>query len=365
MHKRSNPMRHHVANTLILMAMLMAATTTAHAQVMEVEQRAKAERAAEEARKAAEAAAAARKDAAGDMKPLLGEEATKLMEQQEKAKQAAREKAARKAGLLVTDSVKWAANQKKLREWKTKWFVGGQVDLNMMVADNITDHPPFKYGETFGMGFDVYVGRHIYRNFSVRAGLSYQNAKNRADWEIVEDGWQKKMVQVIGANGEPVTDGEGNKVMQHLYTGKGFYRFNITEFYADALFDVSGSAASSRFKPLHVIAVAGVGLISAGEKKLLGTMRTPEEIGEEITYDEKTGRPFVAGLPMFQGLVKTKSIISPALRLGLLFDYRVAKNLSIDVEPLITVGNDQVDGIKYAEPFDFLVNIKAGLTFRF
>ena len=348
MHKRSNPMRHHVANTLILMAMLMAATTTAHAQVMEVEQRAKAERAAEEARKAAEAAAAARKDAAGDMKPLLGEEATKLMEQQEKAKQAAREKAARKAGLLVTDSVKWAANQKKLREWKTKWFVGGQLDLNMMVADNITDHPPFKYGETFGMGFDVYVGRHIYRNFSVRAGLSYQNAKNRADWETVEQSWQNP-------NTTPKAP---------LYNGNGFYRFSITEFYADALFDVSGSAASSRFKPLHVIAVAGVGLISAGEKKLLGTMRTPEEIGEEITYDEK-GKPFVAGLPMFQGLVKTKSIISPALRLGLLFDYRVAKNLSIDVEPLITVGNDQVDGIKYAEPFDFLVNIKAGLTFRF
>ena len=136
-------------------------------------------------------------------------------------------------------------------------------------------------------------------------------------------------------------------------------------FYVDAVCDVSGSHKSNRFRPLHVNAIVGVGLMAVGEKKLLGTMKTPQEIGEEITYDEKTGRPFVAGLPMFQGLVKTKSTISPALRLGLLFDYRVDKNVSVNVEPLITVGNDNVDGIKYAEPFDFLVNIKGGLTYHF
>lgn len=372
-------MKTPIARLLAVAALMFCAVTAVDAQVMEVEKRAKeeraaeearkaeqrkAEQAAEEARKAAEAAAAARKEAGVDLSPIIGEDAAKLMEQQEKAKQAAREKQARKAGLLVTDSVKWAANQKKLREWKTKWFVGGQLDLNMMVADNITDHPPFKYGETFGMGFDVFVGRHIARNLSLRAGVSFQNAKNRVDWEIVETGWQTKMVPVVGADGRHATDGEGNEVMQHLYDGKGFYRFSITEFYVDAVCDVSGSHKSNRFRPLHVNAIVGVGLMAVGEKKLLGTMKTPQEIGEEVTYNEK-GQPYVAGMPTFEGLVKTKTTISPALRLGLLFDYRVAKNVSVNVEPLITVGNDNVDGIKYAEPFDFLVNIKGGLTYHF
>ena len=94
-------------------------------------------------------------------------------------------------------------------------------------------------------------------------------------------------------------------------------------------------------------------------------MKTPEEGDYEIKPNAQGVPAINGGTPIFEGRIKTKSTTSIALRLGLLFDYRVAKNLSIDVEPLITVGNDQVDGIKYAEPFDFLVNIKAGLTFRF
>lgn len=330
---------------MVLATLLLVTATAVNAQVMEVEKRAKAERAAEEARKAAEAAAAARKEAAGDLKPLIGEEAAKLAEQQAQAKKAAQEKRERKVAKLKADSVKWAANQVKLQQWKTKWFVGGQLDLNMMVADNITDHPPFKYGETFGMGFDVYVGRHISRNFSLRAGLSYQNAKNRVDWETVEQGWQDPR--------------------KNLYDGNGFYRFSIVEGYADAIFDVGGSSASARFRPFHINVVAGVGFMAVGKKKLLGNFKTPEEGGYEIKPNDKGVPTIDGGVPVFEGRVKTKSIVSPALRLGLLFDYRFAKNVSANIEPLIAIGNDNVDGIDYAEPFDFLVNIKAGITYHF
>ena len=94
-----------------------------------------------------------------------------------------------------------------------------------------------------------------------------------------------------------------------------------------------------------------------------------EEMFERVV-DEKTGRTRlkIGGdyCESFESRVDTKSSAVLAIRLGLLMDYRIARNLSVNLELNMNVTtNDNLEGIKYAEPFDIPLRIAGGVMFRF
>lgn len=208
-----------------------------------------------------------------------------------------------------------------------KWFVGGHIGPTFAVADNITDHPTFKFlGKSLGLGFDVYGGTFLSPQIGCRIGVGYANVKNRGDREYV--------------NAPCFTD---------FFGGDGFYHFDVFNIYADALFDFT-SMCTRRERKLHVIGAAGLGLLSTGDKELYPLQGTSEELilnTLKILAKDVNGGTFLAA------------------RLSLLLDYRITDNLSINLEGDISVMNDRFDGIDYDEPVDFLLNASAGITYHF
>lgn len=346
----------------LIITLLTAFLMPVHAQDLEAVQKAaeearKAEARAAEARKNAEAAAKrveeARKNASKrsgvstNSNALPTEEFLRLVEEQKRMKEKSLDKRQGKIGRTATDSLRWMNNQMKLQTWTRKWFVGGNLSANLCVADNITDHPPFRYfSDAMGLGLEVYAGKYFDRKLGARVGLGVHNVKNRMDWEIVDDGWRK------------MVDAKGN----HLYTGNGFFRFTAMELYADAMFDVTGVALNNKFYPFHVHVIMGVGMLMSGEKKLKDA-----DVLNRLPQDEKHFY-IVDGSPSqvsFEGLTKKGSHVGVAGRLGLMFDYRFSKKLSADLELMTTITDDKFEGIKYDEPFDILVKLSGGVRYYF
>lgn len=210
---------------------------------------------------------------------------------------------------------------------KTDWFVGGRIGPTMAVADNITDHPTFKFlGKSLGLGFDVYGGTFFSPKMGCRIGVGYTHVKNRGDREYV--------------NAPVFTD---------LFGGDGFYHFDAFNVYADALFDFTGMS-TKRDKPLHVIGTVGLGVLSTGDKKLYPLQGTTEEDicqALKIIAHDMEGGTFLA------------------LRLGLMLDYRISSCVSVNVEGNVSAMNDRFDGIDYDEPVDFLLNASIGAVYHF
>lgn len=303
-----------------------------------------AERAQQAAREAAAKAAEARRKATVEatkngLRPVFSEEATRLAEEQAMQKQKAREQMTRKARKAeMSDSAWRAENRMKLQTWRRKLFVGGQLGSNFAMADNITDHPPFRWGEAWGVGANVYVGKFFSRGFGVRGSLSYQNVRNRVDRETVEEAW----------------------IPKRLYSGNGFFRFNVLETNADILFDISGTSYSNRFHPFRVHFILGTGLSIAGKKRLHGDLLVPDVRNEEnqIMYGGEA-------YPSFESRVETKTHALWTLRTGLLFDYRFSQHFSANMEGTATFSNDNFEGIKFDEPFDILLKGSVGVTYWF
>ena len=333
-----------------------------HAQDLEAVQKAaeearKAEQRAAEARKNAEEAAkraeAARQNASKrsgaqtNVNAVPTEEFLRLVEEQKRMKEKSLEKRQGRIGRFATDSVSWMKNQIKLRTWPRKWFVGSNLPVNFSVADNVTDHPPFRYfSDALGLGFEVYGGKYFDRKFGARIGWGVHNVKNRMDREIVDDGWR----QLVDASGK------------HLYTGNGFFRFTAMELYADAMFDVTGVALTNKFYPLHVHVVMGVGMMMSGKKSLKDSdmlNQLPQDEEHHYIVDGKTS------LVCFEGLIDKSSHVGIAGRLGLMFDYRFSKKLSADLELMTTTTDDKFEGIKYDEPFDILIKLSGGIRYYF
>jgi hypothetical protein len=341
--------------TLALALMLL--TMTAQAQETKTE----AERAAEAARKAAAAAADARREAAGEQR-LASEDFWRIAEEQERAKKAEKDrkehKTRAKSKNPEADSLRWVANQMKLKTWNYQWFAGGNLSVNFSFADNVTDHPPFRYfGDALGLGVEGYVGRYFSKKFGMRVGRGYHNVKNRVDRESVDEGWRHMKMTPAGG-GEPVP----------IYTGNGFFRFGVMELYTDAIFDVSGLSSARHFRPLHVHIILGVGMLASGKKKLKdeGLMRSIPRYAEEGNnkgwLTKEDGSPW---FPSFENRVKPSSHVGIAGRAGIMFDYRFSKSMSANFELTGSVTDDRFEGIKYDEPFDILLKLSGGLKWHF
>lgn len=333
-----------------------------HAQDIEAVQKAaeearKAEQRAAEARKNAEEAAKrveeARKRAGKEagvktnVSALPSEEFLRIVEEQKRMKEKAREKREGKIGRTATDTLRWMNNQKKLRTWPRKWFAGSNLSVNFCAGDNVTDHPPFRYfSDALGLGLEVYGGMYFDRKLGARVGLGIHNVKNRMDREIVDDGWR----QMVDATGK------------HLYTGNGFFRFTAMELYTDAMFDVTGVALTNKFYPMHVHVIMGVGMMMSGKKHLKDA-----DILNQLPQDEKhfyvvDGKKSQVS---YEGLASQTSHVGIAGRMGLMFDYRFSKKLSADLELMTTVTDDKFEGIKYDEPFDILIKLSGGVRYYF
>jgi hypothetical protein len=347
---------------ILSIALMMAFMMPLNAQDLEAVQKAaeearKAEQRAAEARKNAEEAAKRAEEARKNASKRSGtqtsantmptEEFLKLVEEQKRMKEKSLEKRAGRIGRTATDSLRWMKNQMKLRTWPRKWFVGSNLSVNFSVADNVTDHPPFRYfSDALGLGLEVYGGKYFDRKFGARIGLGVHNVKNRMDREIVDDGWR----QMVNAEGK------------YLYTGNGFFRFTAMELYADAMFDVTGVALTNKFYPLHVHVVMGVGMMMSGKKSLKDS-----DMLNQLPQDENH-RYIVDGSPKlvsYEGLASQSSHVGIAGRLGLMFDYRFSKALSADLELMTTFTDDKFEGIKYDEPFDILVKLSGGIRYYF
>lgn len=370
-----SPILSIMKRTMTLALLTAMSLTAAQAQINEQElQRAQEE--AARAQKAAQAAAAKaeeqRKKIMENREPVMSEEVIRIAEAQERQRKLAREKRERKARKADAggDSVWWANNQMKMQTWKRNWFVGAQIAPNFLVADNVTDHKLFKYaGDALGLGVNVYAGKYLSNRVALRLNLGYHNAKNRVDYETV-DAWK----------------------LYQIHDGHGYYRNDVWEVGADALFDIGGTSRAVKFYPLHVHAVVGVDMLATGEKELVDGMvekkyyTVTDKDGNErqvenyrVYYDEKREREqyeiwYVDDNgnvrqsefhEMFETRVSKKARVNMALRLGLLLDYRVSKNLSINLEPTVSIVDDWFDGIKYAEPIDVFIRLNAGLTYHF
>ena len=348
---------------IITLALLATCLMPLHAQDLETVQKAaeearKAEARAEEARKNAEAAAKrveeARKKAGKDAGARTGvsnsmpsEEFLRIVEEQQRMKEKAREKREGKIGRTATDSLRWVKNQMKLHTWPRKWFVGGNLNVNFSAGDNVTDHPPFRYfSDALGLGLEVYGGKYFNRKIGARAGLGIHNVKNRMDREIVDDGWRT------------MKDANGNL----LYTGNGFLRFTAMEVYADVLFDVTGVALTNKFYPLHVQVVMGVGMMVSGKK----TLKDAERLNQlEQTEDQHYIVNGHTSQVSFEKLVNKSSHVGIAGRAGLMFDYRFNKKYAANLELMATITDDKFEGIKYDEPFDILLKLSGGVKYYF
>lgn len=353
-------------------AMLLLSTLVAQAQVeeTEAEKRAKAERSAAAAREAAEKAAKARQEAMGDRPRIGSEDFLRIVEEQQRQKDLAKAKRERRVNKHgESDSVRWAKNQMKLHTWKYNWFAGGNLSANLAVADNITDHPPFRYfGDAVGLGVEAYVGKYISKTVALRFGVGYHNVKNRVDRETVDEAWRPTKV---------VRDLPGGGTEQvRIYDDNGFLRFGALETYADVMFNVSGLSVANRFKPFHVHVLLGIGMIYTGEKKLKdegllytfernekGLLIIPNALRDEDAPDKK---PYTyGGAASPENRFNKKSHVGIAGRAGLAFDYRFNKNMSANMELTATVTDDKFEGIKFDEPFDILMKVSAGLKYHF
>ena len=352
----------------LTIALLTAFLMPVHAQDLEAVQKAaeearKAEARAAEARKNAEEAAKRAEEARKKASKNAGartststmptEEFLKLVEEQKRMKEKSEQKREGRIGRTATDSLRWMKNQEKLHTWNRKWFAGGNLSANLCVADNITDHPPFRYfSDAIGLGLEVYAGKYFDRKLGARVGLGVHNVKNRVDYETVDQAWAALTI-TPEEGGDPI----------HLYTDNGFFRFTAMELYADAMFDVTGVALTNKFYPLHVHAIVGVGMMMSGTKALKnpGRLNSLEQTEDHfyIVNGQQTGAQ------SFEGRVKKGSHVGIAGRLGLMFDYRFSQKLSADFELMTTFTDDKFEGIKYDEPFDILVKLSGGVRYYF
>lgn len=315
-----------------------------------------AERAQQKAREAAEKAAEARRKASieaakAGLRPVFSKEADRRARLYEKQ----RERALKRRRVVKGDAAESftpSGGDARLQTWRRKFYVGAQASSNFAVADNITDHPPFRWSEVWGIGANAYAGYFFSRGLGVRASVSYQNVRNRVDRETVNGHW--------GHYG--------------IYGGKGFYSFDVLEMNADLLFDISGTSRSNRFHPFHAYIILGTGLSVVGDKKLRGGLLVPDVrndmgfIVAPYTYYNPDGTPkrtVDMAHPSFENRVSTKSHALWCGRAGLQLDYRVAKHLSVNAEATIAFYNDNYDGIKYDEPVDFLLKASIGTTVWF
>lgn len=321
---------------------------------------AEAERAQKAAQEAAEKAAAARKEAA-KKSTLNLEEVKRIAQEQERQKELARQKRDAKLNLrpeTKEDSLKWVENQRRLREWTYTWALGGQLAVNWFVADNVTDHPPFRwFSDAINLGFTAYGVRYFNRIVGVRLGMGYHTFANRVDRETVDEMWRHNWAK------------KGETEPFVIYDGNGFYSMGVWDLYADALFDVGGIKTSPRYHSLHVYATAGLGMLFSGKKELRTGLR--EDMFERY-YDEKQERTRLrlkdghGVAEAFETRVDPDASAALAIRFGLLFDYRVSRHLSANLELNVNVTtNDGIDGITYAEPFDIPIKIAGGVMYHF
>lgn len=317
-----------------------------------------AERAQERAREAAEKAAEARRQASleaakSGLRPIFSKEAQRRARLYEKQKERAlRDRSRRVVKAPNGDSVWIADADPKLTTWRRKFFMGGQISTNYAVADNITDHPPFRWPEVWGIGGNAYMGYFFSHGLGVRASVSYENVRNRVDRETVNGHWH----------------------YYGIYGGKGFFSFDVLETNADVLFDISGTSRSKRFYPFHAYIVLGTGLSILDTKKLRGGLLVPDVRNEKgfivapyIQYDANGNvkKEMDLAHPSFENRVSTKKHALWAGRVGFQLDYRVLKHLSINAEATLMFYNDNFDGIDYDEPIDFLLKASVGTSIWF
>lgn len=312
-----------------------AAADSVDNRAMQVTRR--AEQAAEAARKAAQKAAGARQKAAEPVRDrqLPTEEFLKLVNQQQRDKERAAN--AMKPSVAkrdaTEDSLRMVANLRKRREWTMGDFAGASLATSYLVADNVTDHPPFRYcSYAFQPGLQLSAGRYFTQAFGLRLQTGLHRASNRMDHEWVNAPQYKT-----------------------LYDSKGYYHFPMFELFADALFDISGTSSARRYHPLHVYAILGAGLFHTGRKSM-SELHTPE--AEAMRNDP--GREY----KLFEELLETSSHTTMAARAGLLFDYRLSREFSLTFEGTAAFAGDRLEGIKYDEPFDIVFLISAGVRYH-
>ncbi|MBQ6965831.1 MAG: hypothetical protein IJP82_09120 [Bacteroidaceae bacterium] len=231
-----------------------------------------------------------------------------------------------------------AYSQIKWKKDKKDWFVGGQLAANYAVADNITDHPPFKYfGNALGLGFNVYAGKFFTPKIGARLSLGYADVRNRGDHEYVN---AKNMRVWSNPQYQDFSDYFGHH---------GYYHFGAFNVYGDALFDFT-AMSTSKEHAFHVLGLAGLGLSMTGEKSLYPTsIANQEDIDRalKVLAKDKDGGTFFT------------------FRLGFILDYRVSSNVSLNFEGDLNIYGDKFDGIDYDEPLDFLLIGSLGLTYYF
>ena len=315
-----------------------------------------AERAQQKAREAAEKAAEARRKASieaakAGLRPIFSKEAERRARIYEKQRsRLMRSNRVRRSE--TSDSIVIEEIDPKLKTWRQKFYVGAQIASNYAVADNVTDHPPFRWSEVFGIGANAYVGYFFPRAWGLRASVSYQNVRNRVDRETVNGHWQ----------------------YYGIYSGKGFYSFDVLETNADLLFDISGASHSKYYHPFHAYVILGTGLSMLSKKRLRGGLLVPDERNEKgfivapyRQYDAEGNvvKERKVEHPSFENRVHRKARALWCARAGFQIDYRVTKSLSVNAEASVQFYNDNYDGINYDEPIDFLLKASVGTTIWF
>ena len=229
--------------------------------------------------------------------------------------------------ILLLLAIVPANAQTESKENSKSWFVGGQLGPTFAIADNITDHPTFKYfSDALGFGFNVYAGKYFTPKIGCRAGLGFSNVKNRGNAEFVS-----------------------TPEFKSAYSGNGFYSFGVFDLYADALFDFT-NICTSRNHPLHFIGFAGLGMLSTSNYKLKD-------------YKLKKDDKFSQGVLGVTAPSDAGTYL--AFRLGFILDYRLSPNVSLNFEGNLSITNDNFDGIDYDEPFDMVVDTFVGVTYYF
>jgi len=348
---------------LVLLAVLGAVSAAAWGQLeTEAVRRAKAERAAadaeraaQEARRAADKVREERRRIVDDMglKDLEPADSVSMAQWQEELRIRQLEREQRRMRERERDSVRTAEGMRKMRLWRRGVFVGADVGTNFCMADNITDHPPFKWREAWGGGLGVQVGMMFSRVTGARAGLSLHTARNR---------WGREMVQAWQYG--------------YVYKGNGFYRFSVAEITADALFDVSGLKNVEVFRPLHVYMAVGAALVATGKKEM---EERDHGFGPEINQNTGEETEYIIVAPKddeghvvrkgeytpFGNTVDTGRRVDFGVRGNVLVDYRFSRHCSATMELGATVTGDHFDGINYDEPFDIFWKVAAGLKWWF
>ena len=287
----------------------------------------------------------------------LGHVADSIARLQEEMKAKEQERLAHHLSGFKGDTARWERDRVRMKTWRRRVFVGSDVGLNFCVADNITDHPPFKWGDAWGTGVEAQAGVIFNRKVGLRTGFGLHRAANRWGRENINT-WQ----------------------FQHVYSGNGFFTFSVTEAYLDVLFDVSGLASVDVFRPVHVYTAVGLSMLHTGDKEMDARAHgfplvegsdgrkyydVDVKDAEGNTMKLPNGKPMHAPYYGFGSTVDTDPQTMLGVRMSVLVDWRFSRQMSAGLEVGATVTGDRFEGIDYDEPFDIFLKAKAGVKWWF